>query len=133
MLLCGDDDFAGRDLRRRATDLRQVLADPIRRGAVRFVRACFVVVDADRNRAVGCADEVVGPESVDPGDQALDVGFVADERVDQLGAGRIGANGGVHTNLLLDRRFGTWDRPTAENTLGRQSLARSWPAVTRNS
>jgi hypothetical protein len=87
-------------------------AEPPRSGRfsrIQFAAALFAFapaslsLDGDRNRAVSCADEVVGVESVDPADQALDVGFVADKRVVQLGAARLRANGGVHLHRRESR------------------------------
>src|SRR4051812_16358575 len=56
-------------------------------------------------------------ESVDAADQALDVGFVADQCIGHLRAGRIRANGRVHANLLLAPPLCSVGCPTPRNAV----------------
>jgi hypothetical protein len=82
-----EHDFAGGHLRGRDAEIGQVLADECRGSRRRCIGSRLILVDADRDRPVGRANEVVRLETIDPFDQVLDVGCLPDERVGELRRG----------------------------------------------
>src|SRR5439155_17276526 len=112
-LLERENDLAGRDLRRTDRQIREVLADPLRRLPRRVLRAVLVLVHADRRRlALRRSHEVVRLEAADPGDDPLDVALAPDERVDEVGTSFVLTDDRIHGSSFSGVRPATRESPT---------------------
>src|SRR5205823_14536519 len=74
----------------------EVLTNPAPGDPGGLVGAALIVEDAHGHGAVRGAEQVVGTEAVDLVDQPLDLALVLDERVGEVAAAGIRADGRVH-------------------------------------